>query len=117
MGAHTPGLGPWLAAEFEMRPIKVDGVTIKTAHKLREVRAIHGHGTVTKEYKTLRPQRSMCSGCYDDHYNHVNKDNGGCWAFETAKVVNKVGYTSIHVGYGPDGKMTRTLSCWHAVRK
>ena len=75
---------------------------------------IHGHGSITKTYKSLKPCKSMCSGCRNDFYNHSDLAPNGCWSFSTAEVVDKVGYASLHATKA-DTVMRKTLSCWHAV--
>lgn len=99
-----------------MPNITIGTKTFDTDNKVRAVKAIHGYGTVTREYIRERPSKAMCSGCRDDFYNDHN-DMGvkECWAFKDAKVVDKVGHTSIHVCGGVNGLMEKTLSCWHAV--
>lgn len=67
----------------------------------------HGCGTITKEYKTLKPKRDMCSGCHDIIYD--------CWSFESAKVVDKEVYTSIYAL--KPRKIKKTLSCYHGINK
>jgi hypothetical protein len=96
----------------------VDGVDVRTNNVLRVGTRIHGCGTITKKYEKLRPTKSMCSGCRDNFYNgHNDLGVEECWCFDTAKVVNKVGYSSIHCENGPDTIMRKTLSCWHATVK
>lgn len=78
----------------------------------------HGHGTIIHEYKTLKPCKSMCSGCYDNYYNYqdaIDHTYGAkeCWSFKNAKVVDKEAYYSIY-----DNKtrvFKKTLSCYHGV--
>lgn len=78
---------------------------------------IHGYGTITREYKTLKPKREMCRGCYNEFYqDRQNLGCYGCWSFKNAKVVNKIGYGSLR-STSADTKMTKTLSCWHGVSK
>lgn len=100
-------------SEKVMKTIKIGNAEIRTGHKIRTVRAIHGYGIITRRYKK-KPEKSMCSGCRDNLYNCGSRS---CWSFGSAEVVDKVGHTSIHVTYGPDGKMVQTLSCWHSVQK
>jgi hypothetical protein len=96
----------------------LDGEVIATNNRLRPVSAIHGSGSITKEYKSAKPSKQMCLGCYDDFYNGKNPMGvQECWGFKTARVVDKVGYSSIYVTGGIDGKMTRTLSCFNATCK
>ncbi len=99
----------------EMKLVMVDGTPIHTDNKLRVGTRIHGSGTITKELLKPKPNKLMCCGCYDDFYNGQGAKE--CWAYKTAKVVNKVGHSSIHVMNGPDTIMKATLSCWHAVSK
>lgn len=91
---------------------------IRTDNEIVEHRRIHGSGTIVRLYKSLRPNKSMCDGCRNDFYNGNNPyDVKECWSFKDAQVVDKVGHSSIHVCGGPDTKMVKTLSCWHAVSK
>lgn len=102
--------------EAKTKTIRVGLVWIRTAHELREARGIHGCGTITQTY-TKKPSLEMCAGCRDNFYNGSNNSvDGQCWSFRDAEVVDKVGYSSRDVGYGPDVIMKRTLSCWHGVR-
>lgn len=102
----------------EMKTITVGDKQIRTSHQLRVVNAIHGSGTITREYSSLKPSKAICRGCYENHYNHSgNSTSGECWGFSTARVVDKVGHTSIYVEGGPDGRMIKTHSCWHSVQK
>lgn len=92
-----------------MVEITVGTQRIRTAHKLHETSAIHGHGTITRTYESLKATKAKRRGCRDDYYNHGGTSNSGeCWGFSTAKVVDKVGPTSIYVPGGPDGIMTKT---------
>lgn len=75
---------------------------------------MHGYGTVIREYKSLKPKKQMCSGCYNDYYNTAVKD--GCWSFERARVVDKKGHRNIH-SVKEDELKRKTLSCWHAISK
>lgn len=77
---------------------------------------IHGSGKIIREFKTLKPSKQMCRGCYDDVYNHGCGGASECWAFKGSKVVTKIGYRSIH-STKMDTKISRTLSCWHGVNK
>lgn len=92
-------------------------MVIHSDNKLRVGDGIHGSGTITKT-TTAKPTKVMCHGCRDDFYNRDGNGMGGngCWMFKDAKVVNKVGYSSIHVPNGPDTIMKGTLNCWHGVR-
>lgn len=98
-----------------MKTQYVDGTAIHSDNTIRVGTGIHGRGTITMEHKAANPEKSMCHGCYDDFYNGEGAQE--CWAFKTARVVNKVGYSSIHCANGPDTKMVKTFSCWHGVRK
>jgi len=105
-----------------MALVMVDGTAIHTDNKLREGKRIHGRGTITRTFnhpsEYVYPNKAMCDGCEDNFYNGNNPYNvKECWAYKTAVVVNKVGYSSIHVPNGPDTIMKKTLSCWHAVSK
>lgn len=73
----------------------------------------HGSGTITKEYKTLKPDKSMCAGCYNDFYNGEGAKE--CWSFKRAKVVDKEAYPSIYSTHTK--KYEKTLSCYHGVNK
>lgn len=98
--------------------ILLNGNVIRTDNQIRPVRAVHGSGSITKEYKRLKPNKAQCMGCRDDFYNgHNPMGVKECWGFNTARVVDKVGYSSIHVTGGIDGKMTKTLSCFNATCK
>lgn len=102
-----------------MTTIKLaSGTTMQTDNRLREVGAIHGHGSITREYRSEKPEKRMCQGCRDDFYNGHNPYGvKECWGFKSARVVDKVGHSSIHIVGGPDGKMTKTLSCFNATCK
>jgi hypothetical protein len=93
----------------------VDEVTIVSDNLIRIGEGIHGSGQITDTHRSARKTQTMCRGCHDDFYNSAVP--GGCWNFAGARVVNKVGYSSIYVVGGPDTKMVDTLSCWHGVRK
>lgn len=99
---------------YDLREIQA-----RSHNKITAGRRIPGHGAVVREYKTVKPSRRMCGGCRDDYYNHGNNAFGGdgCWSFKDAKVVDKVGHSSIHVCGGVDTIKKRTLSCWSAVSK
>ena len=103
--------------EKQMKTVRVGDIDIRTAHKLSEARGIHGSGTIVRTY-VKKPSLEMCAGCRDNFYNGRENCDGGstCWSFKSAEVVDKVGYSSRDVGYGPDVIMKRTLSCWHGVR-
>lgn len=102
---------------MNMAYITIGGKQIYTAHKLRTASALHGYGTTVKEYTTLKPTKAKCRGCQDNYYNGSNSMTGECWGFSSAKVVDKVGHSSIYVEYGPDVIMKKTHSCWHSVQK
>lgn len=75
----------------------------------------HGFGRIKREYKTLKPKKSMCSGCYCDFYNHrENFDGKGCWNFEDAKVCLKEAYPNI---YSKKTETYKSLSCYRGVNK
>lgn len=98
----------------EMKLVRVDGTEIRTDNELRIGKRIHGHGRVTLELET-RPRKEMCKGCRDDFYNGEGAEE--CWMFKKAIVCNKVGYSTMNVGNGPDTIMKDTLNCWHAVSR
>lgn len=75
----------------------------------------HGRGTVIHEYKTVKPCKSMCSGCYEDYYNSGASDTGECWSFSSAKVVDKEAYPDIYTNHTKVYK--KTLSCYRGVNK
>lgn len=103
-----------MVAVSEMKLVIVDGTPIRTDNKLRVGSRIHGIGIITKVLKA-KPCKLMCSGCRDDFYNgHGARE---CWQFKEARVVNKVGHSTLHVCNGPDTIMKATLDCWHAVSK
>lgn len=77
----------------------------------------HGYGEVTREYKTLKPAKSMCSGCYNNQYNHGLGGAKECWSFQDAKVVDKIAYPNIHCTSSQRKKYSKTLSCYHGVNK
>lgn len=79
----------------------------------------HGYGEITKEYKSIKPNKSMCSGCRDDFYNRggVNGQTKECWMFATAKVVDKIAYPNIYCTASQRLKYKKTLSCYHGVNK
>lgn len=94
------------------------GAFIRSDNPIREGSRMHGSGTVVKEHSRTAPARSMCGGCRDDFYNgHNQLGVSECWSFKSAKVVDKIGYSSLHVANGPDTIKKNTLSCWHAVSK
>ena len=71
----------------------------------------HGHGTIIKEYKSLKPSKNMCSGCYNEIYQYGHLGVKKCWSFTDAKVVDKEAYSSIHAT--STSKYKKTLSCYH----
>lgn len=75
----------------------------------------HGYGEVIKEYKTIKPNKSMCHGCYCDPYNHGLGGAKECWMFKDSKVVDKLAYFNIH--QTKRDKFKKTLSCYHGVNK
>ena len=96
----------------------IDGRIVRTDNKIRPVSAVHGFGSITREYKRAKPSKQQCIGCRDNFYNDHNPYGiKECWGFKTARVVDKVGYSNIHVVGGIDGKMTKTLSCFNATCK
>lgn len=104
----------------EMKLVIVDGKQIRTDNKLRVGKRIHGSGTITRTWNhpsdgPILPTKEMCHGCRDDFYNGEGAKE--CWMFKKACVVNKVGYSTLHVMNGPDTIMEKTLGCWHAVSK
>jgi len=99
-----------------MKLVHIGKISIQTGHELRNGTVIHGSGTICEEYPDQKPDVSQCKGCRDDFYNLVNNSTTGqCWALESARVVDKVGYSNRNVMYGPDVVLRRTLSCWHGV--
>lgn len=102
----------------EMKLVIVDGKQIRTDNELRIGKRIHGRGEITRIWnqdELVQPKKEMCHGCRADFYNGQGAKE--CWMFKTAHVVNKVGYSTLHVMNGPDTIMEKTLSCWHAVSK
>ena len=78
----------------------------------------HGYGTVTKEYKTIKPKKSMCSGCRNNFYNGNNEYGvQECWSFKHAKVCDKEAYPSIYATSAERRKYKKTLTCYHSVNK
>ena len=104
-----------------MNPTKfvtIEGYRITSNNPITVRTRMHGSGSIVKQYKTLKPKQAMCSGCREDFYNYGgNSTTGRCWAFDDAKVVDKVGYSWIGRDNGPDTLMRKTLTCWHAVVK
>src|SRR5579872_7228544 len=96
--------------------VSINGHHFDTDNKIAQRRAIHGYGTVVRTYRSEKPALTMCGGCRDDYYNHGGRSSTGrCWGIDTAKVVDKVGYSSLNACGGVDTIMKKTLSCWHAV--
>jgi hypothetical protein len=77
----------------------------------------HGSGTIIREYLTLKPNKSMCSGCYCNDYNYGLGGAKQCWSFEKAKVVDKEAYPNINCNDSQRKKYKKTLSCYHGVNK
>ena len=77
----------------------------------------HGYGEVVREYKTLKPNKSMCSGCYNNAYNCGLGGAKECWSFNGAKVVDKIAYPNIHCTSSQRKKYKKTLDCYHSVNK
>jgi len=75
----------------------------------------HGYGEIIKTYKTIKPKKSMCSGCYCDDYNYGLGGERECWSFKDAKVVDKSVHRDIY--FTKKFKVKKTLSCYHAVNK
>lgn len=40
----------------------------------------------------------MCSGCYNDEYNHGLGGAKGCWSFDDAKIVDRI---PVHINQSP----------------
>lgn len=77
----------------------------------------HGFGTIIKEYKTLKPKKEMCSGCYCDEYNYGLGGAKGCWNFKDALVVDKKVYPNLNCTESQRVICKKTLSCYHGVNK
>jgi len=75
----------------------------------------HGYGEIIKEYKTLKPKKEMCYGCYCNDYNYGLGGAKECWSFKNAKVVDKEAYRDIYSTKRV--KIKKTLSCYHGVNK
>lgn len=75
----------------------------------------HGYGEKIKEYKTLKPTKGMCNGCYCEDYHYGLGGAKECWSFKTAKVVDKEAYSNIYAV--KKSKYKKTLSCYHGVNK
>ena len=89
--------------------------TIYSDNPIRPGSGIHGSGVIVKEHPKSSPTKTKCAGCRDDFYN--GEGAAECWGFKTARVVDKVGYSSLYRDNGPDTLMRQTHSCRHAVRK
>jgi hypothetical protein len=98
-----------------MRKQRIDGTPIESDNEIKPTAGIHGSGTITMYHPMVAKDKAMCRGCRNDFYNETVPT--GCWSFAKALVVDKVGHSTLNVVGGPDAKMTRTLSCWHGVRK
>jgi len=74
-----------------------------------------GTGIVIREYKTLKPKKTMCRGCRQNFYNGNNNLNvSSCWNFKDAKVCDKQHYFDINsTGMGIK---KRTLHCWNGSK-
>ena len=75
----------------------------------------HGYGEIVKEYKSLKPNKKLCEGCYCEQYHYGLGGAKLCWSFEDAKVVSKLAYRSIYST--EKSKIRKTLSCYHGVNK
>jgi hypothetical protein len=100
-----------------MKRQKIGDAVVESDNIIRPGHGIHGRGTIVKEHPRTTPTKAMCTGCYEDDYNHGLGGATECWLFKTARVVDKVGYSSIYVENGPDTVMRRTNSCWNGVRR
>ena len=100
-----------------MKRQKIGNQIVESDNPIRPGHGIHGRGQIVREYPKTSPAKSMCVGCYDDEYNRGLGGAGECWSFQTARVVDKVGHSSIYVENGPDTVMRKTCSCWHGVRR
>jgi len=95
-----------------------DGAAIHSDNTIAAGSYMHGSGVVVREYSSLKASRTKCRGCRDNFYNgRQNIDGTTCWSLAGATVVDKVGYSTLHVRNGPDTIMRKTHSCWHAVSK
>ena len=65
---------------------------------------------ITKEFKTVKPKKSMCLGCRNNMYN--SEYYGGCASFKNAKVGILQGFSSPYENKR-NCKM-RTLTCYHS---
>ena len=55
--------------------------------------------------------KSMCSGCHDNYYNRT--EEGGCWSYKTAKVVNRVRVGTWEPPPYAKERVAKYLSCFH----
>lgn len=95
--------------------VTINGHSFDTDNKITARRYMHGYGTVVRQHKES-PDIKMCNGCRDDFYNRGGRSaTGRCWGFDSAKVVDKVGHSTLSVTGGVDTIMKKTLSCWHAT--
>jgi hypothetical protein len=46
----------------------------------------------------MKKEKSMCTGCYDDEYNHGLGGSKECWSYETAKVIKRL---CVHMNQSP----------------
>lgn len=77
----------------------------------------HGYGKITREYKTIKPNRTMCGGCNNAPYWHGLGGSNKCWSFDDSKVVDKIAYPNIHCNDSQRQTYKKTLSCYHGVNK
>ena len=91
--------------------------TVYSDNPIRSGSGIHGSGVIVEEHPKSSPTKTKCAGCYDDDYNRGLGGATECWGFKTARVVDKVGHSSLYRENGPDTIMRMTHSCWHGVRK
>jgi hypothetical protein len=64
----------------------------------------------------MKKEKTMCSGCYNNDYNHGLGGAKECWNFSEAKVVDKL---AIHVDEPPPYDKTKAkplLSCYQQRR-
>ena len=72
-----------------------------------------GHGNIKREYKSLKPKKSMCRGCRDDFYNGGNPyGTKECWHFKDAKVVDSEFYPNLNCTAKQTVVIKKTLSCY-----
>jgi hypothetical protein len=67
----------------------------------------HGIGKILYHYSSIKPSKNQCLGCRENMYNSSSKE---CWAFVSARVVDKEAYSSIHSTKPSIFK--KTLSCY-----